>query len=225
MALAILSIVGLGAMSVLTGTIESQNKLERILSKGFTHLSYNPKGFPINPPLMTYVIKPGWIRIPSPNAINPQTKEIEGSLVSSIVTVQVSSADLGADTPEWDFCKSDETVRVECSKFVNGIANIEFKLNKMKAPPAAIARVRIKWPSLPDGHPVKFSPEYVITIPYLMDCSFEPLTPGIRRFLEHASSFREAKSPAVDGECQVDWINYRCLNGVLEQVPLQKVCN
>ncbi len=225
MALAILSIVGLGAMSVLTGTIESQNKLERILSKGFTHLSYNPKGFPINPPLMTYVTKPGWFRVPSANAINPQTNELQGSLVSDTVAVQISSADLAADTPEWSLCKSDESVRVECSPFKNGVAAIKFRLNQMKAPPAAIARVQIKWPSLPDGHPVKYSPEYQISIPYLRDCDFEPLTPGVKRFMEHANSFRESKTPTAAGECQTEWINYQCLNGVIQQIPFQKICN
>lgn len=224
MSLAILSIVGLGAMSVLTGTIESQNKLERILNKGFTHLSYNPKGFPIYKPVLTYVTKPGWFRVPSPRALHPQTKALQGSLVNDAVVVQISKADLAADTPEWSLCKGDDSVRVVCSKFVDGLASVQFKLNQMQPPPSAIVRLRVKWPSLPDGHPVKDSAEYVVTIPYIRDCDIDPLTPDGPRFLEHGTWQMEANGPADKYGCQANWIRYRCLNGALEKIPFQKSC-
>ena len=220
-----MSVVMIGAFTVVTGTIESQNKLEKVISKGFTHLTYSGKGFPLHPPILTYVTRPGWFRVPSSHAINPTTKEISGTLVVRELNLMVSKTDIEVDTPTWNLCKSDESVRIKCGPFVNGQASVSIELNTVKIPPSAIFQLRAEWPSLPAGHPNKYSPQYTITIPFIQDCDLTSAAPNAPKFLEHGWQYRESSPPEIDGKCEPNWTNYICLNGVLTPKPFKKVCN
>ncbi len=220
-----MSVVMIGAFMVVTGTIESQAKLEKVITKGFTHLNYSGKGFPLHPPSISYVNRAGWFRIPSSFAINPETKAVAGSLVTRGVNFTVSQADLAVDTPKWTKCESDSTIRVKCSEFINGEANVSVELNTVEIPPSAIVRLRTEWPSLPTAHPNKYSPEYVMSVPFIRDCDVTEVGPNIPKYLEHGGQYRTSAPPELPGKCETNWTIYTCNNGALTSKPFTKVCN
>lgn len=222
--ISIMSIVMIGAFMVVTGTIESQNKLEKIISKGFTHLTYSGKGFPLHPPNLRFVSRPGWFRVPSAFAVNPSAAEVTHTASNRTVSLTLIQSDLAFDTPTWYQCEGDGTIRIKCSPFVNGVSSIDIELNTTKVPSAAIVRFRTQWPSLPQGHPNKYSPEYTISIPYVQDCDFPPLDPTAPKFLQHTGSYRTSTPPEINGKCERNWTNYVCLNGVITPKPYKKAC-
>lgn len=223
-AMGIMLIVGLGATVVLTGTVSAQKKLEGLLDKGFGKITYRSNGLPLSAPTLLFVARTGWIRVPSARAFNPFTRSHEGSYITPSITVMVNGADAIVDKPTWALCSSDETVRVDCGEFNDGRSSIVFTLNKPIPPADAVVRIRAQWPSLPDGHVNKVSPEYVLSIPYLRDCDLVLGTPGSPKFLEHGSYYNDPGAPQPAGTCRTEWKRYECSNGKLNEITYQKAC-
>jgi prepilin-type N-terminal cleavage/methylation domain-containing protein len=223
-AMGISLIVGLGAINILTGTISAQKRLDKLIDKGFGKITYRSNGFPLSPPTLLYTVRTGWIRVPSRRALDPINKIYSGSYITPTITFTVNGADAIVEKPEWSLCASDDTVRVTCGQFIEGRATIEFELNKPLPPPEAVVRVRVQWPSLPEGHPNKSSPEYVFSIPYVRDCDLDLPTPGSPKFLEHGSYYNDPGLPDPPGTCRTDWKRYECSNGKLSEITYQKAC-
>ena len=223
-AMGIMSIVGLGAVIVLTGTISAQKKLEKLLEKGFGTIKYRSVGFPLTAPTLLFTARTGWIRVPSQRAYSPTAKIYAGSPVTPTITVTVYASDVIVEQPVWSLCSTDDTVRAECGEFVDGRSTILFALNKPMPPAEAVVRVRATWPSLPEGHANKSSPEYVFSIPYVRDCDLDLPTPSAPKFLEHGGYYVDPGEVEAPGTCRTDWKRYECSNGTLNVVPFQKAC-
>ncbi|CAN5650159.1 hypothetical protein BH10BDE1_BH10BDE1_12440 [soil metagenome] len=223
-AMGIMLIVGLGAVIVLTGTISAQKKLEKLLEKGFGTIKYRSVGFPLNAPTLFFTARTGWIRVPSQRAYSAKTKTYAGSEVTPSISFSVFASDALVEQPTWVLCSTDDTVRAECGEFSEGRSSIQFTLNKPNPPAEAVVRVRTAWPSLPEGHPNKSSPEYVFSIPYVRDCDLELSNPSTPKFLEHGTYYIDPGEPEIPGTCRTDWKRYECLNGTLNVVPFQKAC-
>ncbi len=219
--LVVLSIVGLGAYTVMQSTIDAQIKLERAVEKGFGSFNYKPRNLPLQPLKLGFKVRPGWFRIPSPHAILPNGK-VEGDLVNTTLTMTILSDDARLENPVWVKCESDKEVNVQCGKFENGIAMVSFKLTE-RTSGIAIARVQAEWPSLPVNHPYKRSPEYILTTPLARDCGLVTETKDAPKYLRHGNIFMETVPPGST-MCTVNFKIYRCLNGTVTVNDHQRVC-
>ena len=217
----VLSIVGLGAYTVMQSTIDAQLKLERAVEKGFGNFNYKPRNLPLQPLKLGFTVRPGWFRVPSPHAVLSDGR-IAGDLINTTLTVTILSDDARLENPVWIKCEGDKDVKVDCSKFENGKAFVSFKLSERTAK-LAIARVQAEWPSLPATHPYKRSPEYVYTTPLTRDCPLVTQTPTAPKYLLHNNTFTETVPPGMT-TCTPSFKIYTCLNGTVTVTDHQRVC-
>lgn len=219
--LVVLSIVGLGAYTVMQSTIDAQAKLERAVEKGFGSFNYKPRNLPLQPLKLGFLVRPGWFRVPSPHAVLPDGA-VEGDIVNTTLGITILSDDARLENPVWTKCEGDKDVKVTCSKFAEGKATVSFQLSERTAG-IAIARVQAEWPSLPANHPYKRSPEYVFTTPLSRDCPLITETPTAPKYLLHNHFFLESV-PADAKTCTEKFKVYRCLNGKVTVHDHEKVC-
>ncbi len=219
--LVVLSIVGLGAYSVMQSSIGAQLKLERTVEKGFGSFNFKPRNLPLQPLKLGFTVRPGWFRVPSTHAVLPDG-QILGDLVVRSLGITILGDDARLENPVWIKCEGDNTVIVNCSKFENGKATVTFKLND-RTPSMAIARVQAEWPSLPSNHPYKRSPEYVYTTPLSRDCPLTTQTPNAPKYLLHNNWFIESVPPGLS-TCTEAFRVYVCYNGIVTATEHQRVC-
>lgn len=219
--LVVLSIVGLGAYTVMQSTIDAQFKLERAVEKGFGSFNYKARNLPLQPLKLGFSVRPGWFRVPSPHAILPNGK-VFGDIVNTTLGVTILSDDARLENPVWIKCEADKGLLVECSKFEQGRARVKFILSERTAG-IAIARVQAEWPSLPEGHPYKRSPEYIYTTPLARDCAFSSQATNAPKFLLHNHVFVE-NVPAEATTCTPTYKIYSCLNGTITVTDHQRAC-
>lgn len=219
--LVVLSIVGLGAYTVMQSTIDAQMKLERTIEKGFGSFNYKPRNLPLQPLQLGFKMRPGWFRVVSPHAILPNG-QVEGDLVNTTLTMTILSDDARLENPVWIKCEADKEVKVSCSNFQNGLSIVSFKLSERTAN-IALARVQAEWPSLPANHPYKRSPEYVLATPLARDCVLVTESPTAPKYLRHNNRFMETVPPGL-ATCTPNFKIYRCLNGSVTVTDHQRVC-
>ncbi len=219
--LVVLSIVGLGAYTVMQSTLDAQFKLERTIEKGFGKFNYVAGNIPLQPLRIGFTDRLGWFRVLSPHAILSNGRII-GDPASTTLSVAVLGDDAKLENPVWIKCEGDKAVKVECTKFTNGEAKVIFTLND-KTAALAIARVQAEWPSLPASHPFKRSPEYVYTTPLARDCELISGDPTAPKFLMHNGVLTETVPPGQQA-CTPSFKLYACLNGNIKVTDHQRVC-
>jgi prepilin-type N-terminal cleavage/methylation domain-containing protein len=237
--LVILSAVGLGAYSVIMGVTSSQKKLEQALERGFNSFAYKPRNTPLQPLRIGFQNKLGWMRIPSVHALIDPTQEqlnwlrkgtptdlrslkIFGDGINRHMAVSIVSDDARLEDPVWVKCEGDQDIRVECLTFQNGQASVVVTIGA-RAQQLAALRLRAAWPSLPEKHPYKYSPEYSLAIPLARDCEMQTEIPKMPKFLLHNSVHR-VEGPTNASGCIPKFQIYQCLNGQIKIDERERYC-